>query len=1384
MAEDDIVQKIKIEAEGADDASAEFKKVGDAAEDAAKQIEKAGEAGGEGFEKAGKAAEDAAEGFEKAGESAGKLSSSLEGFSEAGESIKSFAEIAGQEAVDSLNALGLSAGELMGALEGIGGSSQGFEELTSSIQTLGSTAEEAFAGAQAAASTFGATATDLGVVQGIIAEISDQAQASGVSFGDMAAKFDAARTSLIELATEASEGITKVGEAVGGAKTSVEDFAASIVSLQSADASGSLQGLSGSAQAAGKSTEEASKALDNMNTAATVLSGGIDILNAKNILHQRAVLDGRVAAGQMAGGLAQVSGAAAQTATHVAQLSSLTAQAGAIFAQVGVAGAQAGAGVAQVGAGLAQTTAAATQSVGAFSRLSAAVVDFVRNIDLSRNSLRTFSSIFRAVGVPFPGFISVLTRVGNMLGPQGVIAIGAAITGAALIKLASNALEAQKSIERMAEGSGRSFAQMEAGQSAFEKLGVSAKKFQGVYEAVAEKILTKGPELAKAMAESADKVAESIDRIAKARLDLSEAQARVSGGEEAEKQQRAVNEQERAVLRLNAAYREMGKAIREGNAEAINSLQRVTAKVEQMAAGVKGVRFDKGTEMVTILAAVDQALGKAVATTGTWEPALAGIIASADRLTAIEIGKNFRLDEAAIDSIRKGGDVVAKTVEELKKADEVKIRPDLAGVILLQSAFKDLKKSWEDFTKTLGESNFAGLLAGSLAVVLKLFGYIIKALDYVIGAVDKWITMLRTIVAIAATAIGQRMFGLTPEEAGKMAAAIAGVTDATKKLGPAFGEAGDAAENLKNKVGDLSKSGGGVGLEAGQLRQMWHDGVISLNEYKRRLDELYQTKKPTYEDLHAQWTDGAISLATYRQKLDELKQTTPPTYEDLRRQWSDNAITVREYKKELDGLGRSITPKIISVGNPWKDASKGADEFKDKVGDTQEQIKKIEAPPIDWGNVVKIANEAAGHVGASFKSIFDDLVKSAQAAAEKMKESLKTAIEPPKLPEAPLVPLPDDLFKPISDSGDELERNLKDTWSDIGQGAEGAAQAIETSFSDPKVPDIAKQFDWGSLIDGAKESVQSIIEAFKDIKLEKIEGLDFENIVEAAEDAARDIERAFSDIRLPSDLLTLDFSTVTATAQAAAQQIAQTIQTALSGIDLTGLATSIQGVFDSIIAAAEASFVALVAAAQTAAQGINVAIASVDFSGLLSQIDSVIAAFQRMEAAANSAAAAAASAAASGAGGYALGGLFRGRPGRDTNLAWLTDYEFIMRPEAVQKYGVQFMQMINALAFPSNGFRSGGLNRVLHTISGISAFREGGLVMPRIALPAFAAGGINDGAAGRAAPGSRNMRPLSLTIGGETFRNLLAPEDTAKSLVRASVGRQASATGVRPRWNK
>jgi len=120
--------------------------------------------------------------------------------------------------------------------------------------------------------------------------------------------------------------------------------------------------------------------------------------------------------------------------------------------------------------------------------------------------------------------------------------------------------------------------------------------------------------------------------------------------------------------------------------------------------------------------------------------------------------------------------------------------------------------------------------------------------------------------------------------------------------------------------------------------------------------------------------------------------------------------------------------------------------------------------------------------------------------------------------------------------------------------------------------------------------------------------------------------------------------------------------------------------------------------------------------------------------------------------GKATGGLIRG-PGGPTDdragLYALSDMEYVVKGAAVQHYGVQLFDALNSLSV--GGFASGG--------------RVGGVAMPSSSGPNHGGSSI-----------------LNLTIDGEKFNGLRAPNDVAAKLKMHAVSRQSSATGRNPSW--
>ena len=105
----------------------------------------------------------------------------------------------------------------------------------------------------------------------------------------------------------------------------------------------------------------------------------------------------------------------------------------------------------------------------------------------------------------------------------------------------------------------------------------------------------------------------------------------------------------------------------------------------------------------------------------------------------------------------------------------------------------------------------------------------------------------------------------------------------------------------------------------------------------------------------------------------------------------------------------------------------------------------------------------------------------------------------------------------------------------------------------------------------------------------------------------------------------------------------------------------------------------------------------------------------------------------------------------------------MIRAAAVQKYGASLFHALNRMRLPEDAFR----------------FSIGGLVealsppmMPLRVPVRMAEGGL----------AQQSLRPVNLSIFGEQFSGLLAPEEVAAKLTKFAMGRQLASAGRKPSW--
>jgi hypothetical protein len=559
-----------------------------------------------------------------------------------------------------------------------------------------------------------------------------------------------------------------------------------------------------------------------------------------------------------------------------------------------------------------------------------------------------------------------------------------------------------------------------------------------------------------------------------------------------------------------------------------------------------------------------------------------------------------------------------------------------------------------------------------------------------------------------------QVLGLISLLAGPLLAAINGVFAAAAGVGAVGGVGATAL------FGGLTVATIGLGAALEQVIEKLITGKAPLADY---IGQLISGKKATTDagtgatgltgainKLNQELASGKIDVDTYQQKINDLVRAFTPL---------DTAA--KQVAADFDALAQQVT----NAAQKTAAAVQSTKDLTPRLGETTAQFQSrtgtgpdLSTPPAPQ------LGETTAQFNARVQQ-FNDLTAAAAKSTTQV-QSLSAAMDA------------------------LAQKKLQGVTPQSTTGATGATDGTTISLEQLK-----------ALSDQLPQNIEDDVNKSN----EEIKGIDFTPIKDGADNSSQSIDK---------------ISTAVTNAQQPVSTMGATFTSVFSSIG-SGVSSLLSGLGNLVVTSAKAeesitglqqqnTQLTLNIDVQPLLDSINNAKAAmldlnnVTFDGLSSSIDNVVNRFQQMAQAAQSAADASAQAARaqsssdSGAG-FARGGLFRGRLGRDTNLAWLTDFEYVMRPEAVQKYGLSLMHMINSLQFPLGGFRFGGL------------------VLPRMGpIPAFAAGGLNR------AGGGGSSRTLNLTIGAETFSGLIAPEEVAKQLERASVKRQLGSTGVKPRW--
>jgi hypothetical protein len=337
----------------------------------------------------------------------------------------------------------------------------------------------------------------------------------------------------------------------------------------------------------------------------------------------------------------------------------------------------------RAGAEISKTHEAVNKVIGAFAQLVQATAKVVVDHETLIRSLLRLHGAFSTTSRVLAALTPELGLVGVTFGSTAAAVAGGAIAFETLRKAAETAAgplaKLSQDLTTLSANTGETFDNLQRGRAAFEQLGISGENFAGIITKINEG--TKDFDVGAKLKESADKALEAEKALIEAQLKLnSVATIGAQGPADAAQRLLDINNQLTGVKSDQAKAEEAAS----NNAKALaNDLKAIIPIVNQIAAGQKGLTFDGLTTAATKIDALTAAMKKAGDSSKTAGQVLVSFIASADRLSAIQVGKQFGLTEEQVDRLQRSGGHL-QTIDEIWRRIQgagVLIPPESAGAI-------------------------------------------------------------------------------------------------------------------------------------------------------------------------------------------------------------------------------------------------------------------------------------------------------------------------------------------------------------------------------------------------------------------------------------------------------------------------------------------------------------------------------------------------------------------------------------------------------------------------------------------------------------------------------------------------------------------------------
>ena len=346
-------------------------------------------------------------------------------------------------------------------------------------------------------------------------------------------------------------------------------------------------------------------------------------------------------------------------------------------------------------------------------------------------SISPVSTAFKLLG-PVLGTTAVLA--GSTVVAIGALAVALNELGRAAVAVAGPYEKFTHDLQMLAQSSGQSLDSLQRGEALFGQIGLSAEKFRSTVSKV-------GEELGKL--DVSGELKKSADAIVAANKKVLEAEAAVIQQRLEGRQVFLIGEDDRLGKRVDDLRRlkqvqaelnsevDKAKALEDALLEArqkaaeaaANSLSKVLEKVKAIEAGQEGITFDLLVTAETKVRAFTISMKQAEDAGQNAGAVLVKFIAAADRASAIQIGKQFGLDEEQVDRIQRLGG-------HLQTVDAIWKRIQSAGVLIPSGSVEAFEKmrtetqateaAWTRLEQAWQSSIFASIGAGISADVSQI----------------------------------------------------------------------------------------------------------------------------------------------------------------------------------------------------------------------------------------------------------------------------------------------------------------------------------------------------------------------------------------------------------------------------------------------------------------------------------------------------------------------------------------------------------------------------------------------------------------------------------------------------------------------------------------